>query len=64
MPQPSVGVWLFRENPAGAQAQLARLAAEPRLGSVLFSWDALRENPELRAALASARLEARAAPNK
>ena len=59
-----VGVWLFRENPPGAQAQLARLAAEPRLGSVLFSWDALRENPELLAALVSAQLEARAAPNK
>ncbi len=59
-----VGVWLFREDPPGAIAQLARVAGEPQLGSVLFSWDALRENPELLSALATARLEARALPNK
>jgi uncharacterized lipoprotein YddW (UPF0748 family) len=57
-----VGAWLFRGDAAGASAQLAHLAASPRLGSALFSWDALRESPELLSALATARLEARAAP--
>ncbi len=57
-----VGSWLFARDPAAANAQLARVAAEKRLGSVLFSWDALRENPALLSALATARLEAEAKP--
>lgn len=52
-----VGAWLFARDPAGANAQLARLAREKRLGSALFSWDALRENPLLLSSLATAQLE-------
>jgi uncharacterized lipoprotein YddW (UPF0748 family) len=57
-----VGAWLFSEDAAGVNAQLAQLAASPRLGSALFSWDALRESPRLLSALATARLEKSAAP--
>jgi uncharacterized lipoprotein YddW (UPF0748 family) len=46
-----VGAWLFGADPPGARAQLAELAASRRLGSALFSWDALRENPALLDAL-------------
>jgi uncharacterized lipoprotein YddW (UPF0748 family) len=53
-----IGAWLFIQNPAGAHAQLARLGSEPRLGSAVFSWDALRENPALLSALATAHVEA------
>ena len=53
-----VGAWLHASDPSGAVAQLAQLAKPPRLGSVLFSWDALRENPALLSALATAELAA------
>jgi uncharacterized lipoprotein YddW (UPF0748 family) len=46
-----IGAWLFESDPAGARAQLTLLARSQRLGSALFSWDALRENPALLAAL-------------
>ncbi len=55
-----IGAWLFIQNPAGANEQLAQVRATPRLGSAIFSWDALRENPALLSALATARLEANA----
>jgi uncharacterized lipoprotein YddW (UPF0748 family) len=57
-----LGSWLFAGDPPGASAQLARVAAEPRLGSALFSWDSLREQPALLSALATAQLNASAAP--
>jgi uncharacterized lipoprotein YddW (UPF0748 family) len=56
-----IGAWLFARDPAGAKAQLAHLAASRRLGSALFSWDALRERPELLSALATAQHAAQAA---
>jgi uncharacterized lipoprotein YddW (UPF0748 family) len=56
-----VGAWLFRDDPAGASAQLDQLVATQRLGSVLFSWDALRESPGLLSALATAELQAKPA---
>jgi uncharacterized lipoprotein YddW (UPF0748 family) len=55
-----VGAWLFRDDPAAASAQLEQLATSRRLGSALFSWDALRENPALLSALATARTPASA----
>jgi uncharacterized lipoprotein YddW (UPF0748 family) len=57
-----VGAWLFGADPPGASAQLAHLAASKRLGSVLFSWDALRENPALLTTLAGGKLRADDAP--
>lgn len=53
-----VGAWLFPAAPAELEAQLALVAQSPRLGVALFSWDALREAPDLLSALATARLEA------
>jgi uncharacterized lipoprotein YddW (UPF0748 family) len=47
-----LGSWLFADDPQGAVEQLARVAAEPALGSALFSWDSIREAPALREALA------------
>jgi uncharacterized lipoprotein YddW (UPF0748 family) len=57
-----LGAWLFAKDPAGASAQLKRVAASPELGSALFSWDSLRESPALLSALATAQLEASAPP--
>ena len=54
-----VGAWLHADDPQAAVAQLAQLAEPPRLGSVLFSWDSLRENPALLSALATAELRER-----
>jgi uncharacterized lipoprotein YddW (UPF0748 family) len=48
-----LGSWLFAGNPAGGVAQLRETRAAPELGSALFSWDALREEPELLNALAT-----------
>jgi uncharacterized lipoprotein YddW (UPF0748 family) len=56
-----LGAWLFTGAPPDLTAQVAEVAANPRLGIALFSWDALREQPELLSALATARLEATAA---
>ncbi len=52
-----MGAWLLASQPAVANDQLAQIAAHPRLSSALFSWDSLRETPELLSALATARLE-------
>jgi uncharacterized lipoprotein YddW (UPF0748 family) len=46
-----VGSWLFSASPERAVAQLREVAKHPRLGSALFSWDSIRENPDLREAL-------------
>lgn len=46
-----LGVWLFREEPERATAQLERVTRRGRLGVALFSWDSLRDAPELRDAL-------------
>ena len=46
-----VGSWLFSASPERAVEQLRQVAEHERLGSSLFSWDALRESPELREAL-------------
>jgi uncharacterized lipoprotein YddW (UPF0748 family) len=56
-----LGSWLFASDPAGGAEQLARVARETRVGSALFSWDALRESPALLAALVRAEEAARAA---
>lgn len=47
-----LGSWLFADDPKEAVHQLRFVEREPRLGSALFSWDSIREAPELRAALA------------
>ncbi len=59
-----VGAWLFARTPAEAKAQLELVGSDPRLGSALFSWDSLREQPDLLSALATAHLEAQALPAK
>jgi uncharacterized lipoprotein YddW (UPF0748 family) len=46
-----IGAWLFASEPAKARTQLDEISASKRLGSAIFSWDALRENPALLAAL-------------
>ncbi len=46
-----LGSWLFAADPARAAAQLRRVESTEGLGSALFSWDAIRENPGLLAAL-------------
>jgi uncharacterized lipoprotein YddW (UPF0748 family) len=56
-----LGSWLFASDPAAASAQIARVAREPRLGSALFSWDALRESPPLLEALVRAERASQAA---
>jgi uncharacterized lipoprotein YddW (UPF0748 family) len=47
-----LGSWLFADTPSRAVAQLRQVSAESALGSALFSWDSIRDAPELRAALA------------
>ncbi len=46
-----LGSWLFAASPAGAVAQLRQVLEQERLGSALFSWDSIRERPELLQAL-------------
>ncbi len=46
-----LGSWLFRQSPDRAVAQLKRVEAAPALGSALFSWDSIREETGLLAAL-------------
>jgi len=48
-----LGSWLFSASPEQAIAQLREVAKHERLGSALFSWDSIRESPELRDALAA-----------
>ena len=47
-----LGTWLFSDRPLDGVGQLRQVTNEEALGSALFSWDAIREAPELRAALA------------
>jgi uncharacterized lipoprotein YddW (UPF0748 family) len=46
-----LGSWLFSTSPGRAVEQLREVGEHQRLGSALFSWDAIRESPELRDAL-------------
>jgi uncharacterized lipoprotein YddW (UPF0748 family) len=46
-----LGSWLFSASPERAVEQLRVVAEQERLGSALFSWDSIRESPELRDAL-------------
>jgi len=48
-----LGSWLFSASPEQAVEQLRAVAGQQRLGSALFSWDSIRESPELRDALAA-----------
>ena len=48
-----LGSWLFADEPEAAVAQLRAVAAEPSLGSALFSWDSIHDAPALRDALAA-----------
>jgi uncharacterized lipoprotein YddW (UPF0748 family) len=48
-----LGSWLFADAPQGAVDQLRAAHAEPVLGTALFSWDSIRETPELLSALAT-----------
>jgi uncharacterized lipoprotein YddW (UPF0748 family) len=48
-----MGTWLFAKNPDAGVAQLRVVQEEPRVGSALFSWDAIRDSPELLSALAT-----------
>lgn len=52
-----LGSWLFRKTPERAAAQMRRLDASPLLGSSLFSWDSIRESPQLLQALRGAARE-------
>lgn len=56
-----LGSWLFAERPAAAVAQMQDATALPRLGTSLFSWDSLREQPALLRALATQAARERAA---
>ncbi len=58
-----LGSWLFAAHPERGVAQLRQTQAAPVLGSALFSWDAIRDSPELLTALATevARERSRAA---
>jgi len=56
-----LGSWLFAERPAAAVAQMQDATALPRLGTSLFSWDSLREQPALLRALATQATRERAA---
>lgn len=53
-----VGVWLFASRPERAVAQVRTVRAEGAPGEVLFSWDAIADAPELKAALLPAAVEA------
>jgi uncharacterized lipoprotein YddW (UPF0748 family) len=46
-----LGSWLFSASPEWAVEQLRKVAEHERLGTALFSWDAIRESAELREAL-------------
>jgi uncharacterized lipoprotein YddW (UPF0748 family) len=48
-----LGSWLFAASPGGAVEQLREVLEHERLGSALFSWDSIRESPELLRALAA-----------
>jgi uncharacterized lipoprotein YddW (UPF0748 family) len=48
-----LGSWLFAASPERAVEQLRKVREHQELGSALFSWDSIRESPELRGALAA-----------
>ncbi len=48
-----LGSWLFAGDPAAGAEQLRAALSEPELGAALFSWDSIREAPDLLAALAA-----------
>jgi uncharacterized lipoprotein YddW (UPF0748 family) len=48
-----LGSWLFSSSPQGAVEQLRKVTEHKRLGSALFSWDAIRESTPLRDTLIS-----------
>jgi uncharacterized lipoprotein YddW (UPF0748 family) len=48
-----MGTWLFAKAPERGVAQLRVVQDEHRIGSALFSWDAIRDAPELLTALAT-----------
>jgi uncharacterized lipoprotein YddW (UPF0748 family) len=48
-----LGSWLFSASPERAVEQLQKVTEHRELGSALFSWDSIRESPELRGALAA-----------
>jgi uncharacterized lipoprotein YddW (UPF0748 family) len=48
-----LGSWLFAKEPARAVAQTRLVGARDALGVAFFSWDALRDEPGLRDALAT-----------
>jgi uncharacterized lipoprotein YddW (UPF0748 family) len=54
-----IGAWLFARRPAGALEQVRVARESAAAGDALFSWDAIADAPELRAALAA---EAGASP--
>jgi uncharacterized lipoprotein YddW (UPF0748 family) len=53
-----IGSWLFAKRPASALEQVRLVRAAGAAGDVLFSWDAIADAPELRAALAEEAREA------
>ena len=48
-----LGSWLFATEPARAVEQLRVASGTPGLATALFSWDSIRETPELLSALAT-----------
>jgi uncharacterized lipoprotein YddW (UPF0748 family) len=46
-----LGAWLFAKRPEGAVAQLRTARDAGAGGDAIFSWDAIADSPELRAAL-------------
>jgi uncharacterized lipoprotein YddW (UPF0748 family) len=55
-----IGVWLFAKRPVGALEQLRMAREAGAAGDALFSWDAIADAPELRAALVAEATGARA----
>jgi uncharacterized lipoprotein YddW (UPF0748 family) len=47
-----IGAWLFARHPEGAVEQVRAAREAGAVGDALFSWDAIADAPELRAALA------------
>ena len=59
-----IGSWLFAEAPEEGAAQLREATLPPGVGTALFSWDAIRETPDLLSALATEVARERAAPGR
>ena len=56
-----IGSWLFAAAPEDGAAQLREATAPPGVGTALFSWDSIRETPDLLSALATEVARERAA---